>query len=95
MKLTLKQKLVEWLRANPGLHASGSLQRLEWRDSRGKLASPSNLSRRLRELAEDGKITVEYIRGHAHYSYTPQRRVITKVEVIDGKAYKREVEVEY
>lgn len=91
---TLKEKLVAYLKANPGVHASGSLQRLEWRDSRGKSASPSNITRRLRELAEDGKIAAHYIKGHAHYSYTPQRRVITKVEVIDGKAYKREVEVE-
>jgi hypothetical protein len=40
---------------------------MEWRDHRGKLASPQNIGRRLRELVNEGKIAVEYRRNHAYY----------------------------
>ena len=38
--------------------------------------TPSNVSRRLRELAEDGEIQVRLVDGHAHYRLVnkePQR----------------------
>jgi hypothetical protein len=41
---------------------------MEWRDHRGKLASPQNIGRRLRELVNEGKIAVDYRRNHAYYS---------------------------
>jgi hypothetical protein len=36
-------------------------------DKKGNLATPSNISRRLRELAADGVLEVQIRRGHAHY----------------------------
>jgi hypothetical protein len=64
----LKPQFVAYFQAMPGWHASGDLQRMEWRDHRGKLASPQNIGRRLRELVNEGKIAVEYRRNHAYYS---------------------------
>jgi DNA-binding HxlR family transcriptional regulator len=46
---------------------SGDIQRMDWRDKKGNLATPSNISRRLRELAADGVLEVQIRRGHAHY----------------------------
>jgi hypothetical protein len=80
---TLKQKLLAYLAANPGTHASGDIQRMEWRDRRGKLASPANLTRRLRELVNEGKLLVEYRKGHAHYAIAeaerPKRQVVEQL----------------
>ena len=94
---TLKQKLVAHLEANGGWHASGSLQRLEWRnDKDGTVYTAANVSRRCRELAEDGKIAVEQRKGHAHYaalSTPPQRKPRTTIEFVevDGVRVAREV----
>lgn len=61
-------------------HPSGELQKTAWRDRRGAIATPSNISRRLREL-EDGShhlpdtgslIAVKYENGHAFYRYIPR-----------------------
>src|ERR1700682_4890144 len=38
-------------------------QRIEWKDSLGRLATPSNISRRLRELAVDGVLEVQIKRA--------------------------------
>ena len=64
----LKPQFVAYLQANLGWHASGDLQRMEWRDHRNKPASPQNIGRRLRELVNEGKIAVEYRHNHAYYS---------------------------
>jgi hypothetical protein len=40
---------------------------LEWRDRKGNLATPSNVSRRLRELAAAGVLEVQIRRSRAHY----------------------------
>jgi hypothetical protein len=65
--MTIRDQLAKHLREGHGFIASGDLQRMEWRDSLGKLATPSNISRRLRELAVDGVLEVQIRRGHAHY----------------------------
>jgi DNA-binding HxlR family transcriptional regulator len=64
---TLKEKLTQHLRDGHGFVASGDLQRLPWKDSRGNLVTPSNISRRLRELAAEGILQVQIRRGHAYY----------------------------
>lgn len=48
-----------FLQDNLGWHASGSLQRMEWRIRDGKLATPQNIGRTLRELENEGKVQVE------------------------------------
>lgn len=65
--MTLIQQLTAYLRAANTFLASGDLQRRRWYDTRGKLATPSNISRRLRELENDGLIEVKIVNGHAHY----------------------------
>jgi hypothetical protein len=41
---------------------------MQWRDHRGKLASPQNIGRRLRELVNEGKLVVDYWKNHAYYA---------------------------
>jgi hypothetical protein len=65
--MTIREQLTKHLREGHGWVASGDLQRMEWRDSHGRLATPSNISRRLRELAADGVLEVQLRRGHAYY----------------------------
>ena len=76
----LKPQFIKYLAANPGWHASAAIQRIEWRDHRGKLASASNVARRLRELADDGRLLVEYRKNHAYYSIAeaarPTRQIV-------------------
>lgn len=77
---TIKASLVKFLASNPGWHASATIQRMEWRDHRGKLASAQNVGRRLRELVNEGKVVVEYRKNHAFYSIAeagrPRRQVV-------------------
>jgi hypothetical protein len=47
--MTLKEQLAKFLRDGHGFVASGDLQRIDWYDNRGRLVTPSNISRRLRE----------------------------------------------
>jgi hypothetical protein len=65
--MTIKEQLTTLLRSGHGFVASGDLQRMRWLDSAGRLATPANISRRLRELAADGVLEVQIRRGHAHY----------------------------
>lgn len=68
---SVSQQLLEYLQKNPGVHASGTLQRLEWRNHTGSMAVPRSIVRRLQELAEDGSIFCEMKGNHAHYSAAP------------------------
>ena len=61
----LKQRLLDYLRRQNGSSvASGELQRLV---ASRTTYSPQNVGRRLRELENEGKVKVTYIKGHAHY----------------------------
>lgn len=71
MKKSVSQQLLDYLQANPGVHASGDLQRMEWRNHTGTTAVPRSVVRRLQELAEEGKINCEMRGNHAHYSAAP------------------------
>lgn len=67
-QLTLKIRLLKWLKAHPAWIASGELQRLV---SQTTDYSPSNVTRRLRELETAQEIEVEYRKGHAWYRAKP------------------------
>jgi len=68
MELTCAQRCVRYLKARPGVWiASGDIQRVGAAKS---TYTPSNISRRLRELAESGQIEVKIDKGHAYYRYT-------------------------
>lgn len=71
MKKSVQDQLLDYLQANPGVHASGTIQRLEWKNKDGTLAVPRTIVRRLQELAEEGKIHAEIRGNHTHYSATP------------------------
>ena len=66
---------------------------MEWRDHRNKLASAQNAGRRLRELADDGMVLVEYRRIHAYDAIAeaarPKHQVIE--ERPDGSVRARDV----
>jgi hypothetical protein len=62
--MTLKERLERYLRNNHGWIASGDLQRLVMEKTS---YTPQNVGCRLRELAEEGKLEVMYVRNHAHY----------------------------
>ena len=49
MKKSAETLLLDFLKANPSKWASGDLQRREWRNKNGTLATPRSLVRRLEE----------------------------------------------
>lgn len=62
---TLKQRILTFFQKNPDrLIPSGEIQRLVHEKTK---YTPSNATRRLRELAQEGLLTVKLIKGHAHY----------------------------
>lgn len=67
--MTLKERLEKYLRNNHGWISSGSLQRLVMEKTS---YTPSNASRRLRELAEEGILEVQLRKGHAFYRIKQQ-----------------------
>ena len=83
MKKSVQDQLLEYLQANPGVHASGTLQRLEWHNKDSTLAVPRTIVRRLQELAEESKIHATLINGHTHYSATPIEKPKTPSLVYD------------
>jgi hypothetical protein len=64
--MTLKERLERYLRNNHGWIASGDLQRLVMEKTS---YTPQNVGRRLRELAQEGKLEVMYVRNHAQYRF--------------------------
>lgn len=84
---SLKEQLVKYLTYNQGIHASGSLQRIEWPkyaygEKRG-LHTPRSVVRRLEELTEEDRIEVTYKNNHEWYSSktkgTSQEKFIYRV----------------
>ena len=63
-ELSLKQRLLRYLQNNPGFIASGEIQRIATEKT---TYTPSNVSRRPRELENEGVIEVTYRKGHAWY----------------------------
>lgn len=63
-----EHNLILFLRKNPEWHSSGQLQRMEWRNRNGTLATPRSIVRRLQENAEGDNaiLEVEY-RGQSTY----------------------------
>lgn len=70
---TLKQRILSYFQRNPGkLIASGEIQRLVQQKT---IYTPSNATRRLRELAQDGFLTVKQVKGHAHYKLASEGQI--------------------
>lgn len=62
--MTLRDRLIRYLRNQHGWISSGQLQRLVVEKTS---YTPANCSRRLRELAAEGILEVQIRRGHAFY----------------------------
>ena len=64
MKESLKTRLVRYLLKSHGWVASGELQRIVMENTS---YTPRTTVRRLEELVNEGKLEVQYRRGHAWY----------------------------
>lgn len=62
--MTLKDRLARFMRAHHGWISSGELQKIV---SENTSYSPSNATRRLRELAQEGVLERQLRKGHAFY----------------------------
>jgi hypothetical protein len=62
--MSLKERLARYMRNNHGWIASGDIQRITPEKA---FYTPSNVSRRLRELQNEGVLEVQIRRGHAFY----------------------------
>lgn len=84
-KQSLSERILAYYKARPGQWiASGDIQRLVTEKT---TYTASNATRRLRELAEDSLLEVEYRKGHAFYRAVntgPQMK--RKVVIRDGRA---------
>lgn len=67
--MTLRERLIRYMRNNHGWIASGDIQRLVMEKTS---YTPSNASRRLRELAEENILEVQLRKGHAFYRIKQQ-----------------------
>lgn len=72
---TAKEAIKERLKGDyPSVFAGAELQRMEFRNKDGTVASPAVISRRLRELEEEKLIAVRYEnKRHAHYRYLQEQ----------------------
>ncbi len=77
--MTLKQRLEKYIKNKNVFVSSGELQRLV---AEKTTYTPSNCSRRLRELENEGALEVKYIKGHAWYHWA-ETRYWTNQESID------------
>ncbi len=86
-KLTLKDRILAYYRKNEGQWiASGEIQRIVTQSTKYTAA---NATRRMRELAEDNLLEVEYRKNHAWYRAVPVssgRVTKRQVIVVDGIA---------
>lgn len=82
-KLSLRDRLMRYLLKQHGWVASGDLQRLVVAHTS---YTPRTAVRRLEELAEEGKLQVEYRKGHAFYKAKSAERTaqMTIVEKFDA-----------
>jgi len=81
MKLSLKERLVKYLKAQGEFVASGELQRIV---AAKTTYTPRTTVRRLEELAEEGILQVEYRKNHAYYKWvevdSPQAQAQRSIE---------------
>lgn len=66
MKKSLRERIISYLQKRNYFVASGDIQRLAMDNG---YYSPSNSSRRLRELQTEGILDVIYKKGHAWYKF--------------------------
>ena len=71
MKKSLRDRLLQYmLRRHSEFVASGDIQRLVMNETK---YTARTAVRRLEELAQEGKLEVKYVKGHAHYRAKQER----------------------
>ena len=89
--MTVQDQLVEYLRQEPGWTASGAIQRHEWKNEDGTMATPRSIVRRLQEKVEDGTLEVMYGNKNAafyRHKLAPKKVTEYVVEFRDGIPYR-------
>lgn len=74
-KPTIKNRIVHYLRYHPGWHSKTQIQMIgtkHWIGTNRLHPSPDNISRRLRELANEDLIEVRTVKGLAQYKSKEQ-----------------------
>lgn len=92
------QQLSDYIKSlAPAQVASGTLQRLPWKNRNGSLAVPRSVVRRLEELAEDGTLSVEIKDRHAWYSWANKKSKVSTFEPVwnDGRIVARREVITY
>ena len=79
MILTLRERLERYLKNQGTFIPSGEIQRIVAKET---TYTPSNCSRRLREMENDSVVEVRYIKGAAEYKYKTAK-YFTNPELID------------
>ena len=74
-----EQNLLKFLRDDyPNWYAAAQLERMEFRNEDGTLASGKSINRRLQELRSEGLLEVEYRnKHHAHYRSVAPKFIYT------------------
>lgn len=81
MKNTLQNRILYYFKQRPDTFiASGSIQRMVVMKTS---YTPQTAGRILRQLREDGRLEVEYMKNHAFYKYS--RSDYEKMRVVKGK----------
>lgn len=78
MKKSVSQQLIDFLAANPSKWNSGSLQRMEWFNKNGTLATPRSIVRRLEENAEGGGVLEVSYDEHGSAQYQIKQEHVYK-----------------
>lgn len=81
--MTAEQNILAFLkREYPAWYAVGSLERMEFKNSDGTLASGKSINRRCQELREEGLLEVKYEgKHHAHYRATAPVKLSPRAEL--------------
>lgn len=84
-QLPLKKRLLAYFQKHPHTYvASGDIQRMVTEKT---TYTAANATRRLRELAEEGELQVEYRKNHAFYCYVPHHtKRVYEIKIVDGVA---------
>lgn len=84
--MTVPEQVTQYLKEQMTFVSSGSIQRKEWKNENGTLATPRSVVRRLQELVEDGTLVVEQRGRHSWYRYAkgPQKKIEYVLEFRDG-----------
>lgn len=83
MAKSAESNLIDFLKSNPSKFASASLQRMEFRNKNGSLASPKAISRRLQENAEGEHAVLEVTYDdHNNSYYQVKQEHVKKKQVV-------------